>query len=280
MIVVPKRYSYCEAYLVLRCGFHCPWCINVHGELKRNRKELSGREWVIGLNNLKIDGLPVTLGGGEPTMHPAFFDILNNVNQKFDLLTNASFDLKKFLKRTNPDMFYVGGEAYYKSIRISFHPGQSDAKRIIDASMRLSDAGYSVGIFGTNYPDNLRANNEFAEKARRAGIFFFIRDYLGFYNDRLYGDFFYIDALNGNRKPRMCRTEELLIGPEGDVYQCHKRLYEGNRPVGNILNMAYEIEDVFRPCLEFGTCNECDVKKKLGPDLTKNKCSIEIKGIK
>ena len=277
MIRVPKRYNYIEAYLTLQCNFGCKWCINAHSNLIRKRKELTAREWIIALNNLKTGGLPVTLGGGEPTQHPGFYDILGGVRQKFDLLTNGSFDVGKFLKRTKPEMFFKGSKTYYKNIRISFHPGQSDPDNIISMARRLMKAGYNPGVFGINYPENLHSNNKFTELASRAGVFFFIRDYLGWYKDRLYGDYFYPNGLNGHKKNCKCRTSELLIAPNGNVFRCHTDLYEGVSDVGNVLNMGYQIEDIFRPCARYGTCNECDVKRKLAPDLISSRCSVEIK---
>ena len=277
MITVPERWSYIECYLTLRCSFGCRWCINASNiNLIRKRKELTAREWIIALNNLDTHGLPVTLGGGEPTMHPEFYPVVNGTEQKFDLLTNGSFDVSKFLKNTKPDQFYKSKEKHYKSIRISFHPGYSEQEKILNVAKRLNDAGYSAGIFGTSYPENLRFNNEFTEMASMAGIFFFIRDYLGWYENRLMGDYYYPNALNGHKKKCKCRTSELLVDPTGTIYRCHADLYEEKMAIGNILNMAFDLTDEFMPCDRYGTCNFCDIKRKLGPDLKSSRCSVEI----
>ena len=194
-------------------------------------------------------------------------------------LTNGTFDLDYFLRKTTTKMFTSKEDTSYKSIRISYHPGQSKPDQIIKVTKALNDAGYRVGIFGTSHPSNLRANIEFTEMAYKAGVFFFIRDFLGFYQDHLYGDFYYPKGLNGNKKKCECRIQELLVGPDGLVYRCHKDLYEDVNPIGSILDMSFEIEDIFRSCNNYGICNECDLKRKMSPDLKTSKCSIEIKEI-
>jgi radical SAM protein with 4Fe4S-binding SPASM domain len=83
--------------------------------------------------------------------------------------------------------------------------------------------------------------------------------------------------LNGNKKNCLCRAEDFLIGPEGDIYRCHRDLYDGSGELGNILNITYEVKDDFIPCSNYGLCNPCDVKLKLSKDLITSKCSVEIK---
>lgn len=278
MITIPERYTYAEMYLTLRCNFSCHWCINRHTGVKRLRPELTGREWVAGLKNIKSH-IPITLGGGEPTLHPDFYRIVNDLSSvhTFDLLSNGSFDVNEFLEKTTPSMFTIR-EPEYKSIRLSYHAGYTDPSQIVNTARTLQDNGYSVGIFGLNHPHNLSKNIAMTQKALSSGIFFFIRDFLGYFEDKLYGYYMYPGALNGNRKKCKCRIQEMLVGPDGNVYRCHRDLYEPAGEIGNILNVAFDITDEFRPCSNLGLCNPCDIKKKSNPDLTTPKCSVEIEG--
>jgi len=59
-----------------------------------------------------------------------------------------------------------------------------------------------------------------------------------------------------------CRTTELLIDPGGDVFRCHRDLYSGETPIGNILDPEFYIDEGFRECDSYGFCNPCDVKLK------------------
>ena len=277
-MIVPERFSYIEVYLTLRCSFSCPYCINGHTGVSRKRKELSAREWRMALNGIATHGIPITLGGGEPTMHKEFYGIVEGLRPdlRIDLLSNGSFDTDEFVRRIPPERF-TQQDPEYKAIRLSFHPRISDQKNLVQQAALLTRQKYPVGIFGLNHPNNLAYNVTMTEACRERGVFFFIRDFLGYYDDRLYGYYKYSSALNGNRKRCQCRIQELLIGPDGNVYRCHRDLYEGAGEIGNVLNMALELTDDFRPCDNCGLCSPCDIKLKLGPDLTTSKCSVEIK---
>jgi MoaA/NifB/PqqE/SkfB family radical SAM enzyme len=278
MIIIPERYSYCEIYLTLRCQFACPYCINQHTGVSRSRKELTAREWCIALNNIESH-IPLTFGGGEPTMHKEFYEIVERLRpeHKIDLLTNGEwFEIEEFTDRIMSNRFTNKGNDY-KAIRISYHPKKTNRNKVVERAAILQNMGYPVGIFGLNHPDNLKANIEMTELCRQRGVFFFIRDFLGYYNDLLFGYYKYPAALNGNKKQCECRSEELLVGPDGNCYRCHRDLYAGTGEIGNLLNMAFEIKDEFRPCDNFGSCNPCDVKEKIKSDLTTSKCAVEIK---
>jgi len=282
VIHIPERYSYVECYITLRCNMNCHYCINAHGSVLRKRRELSAKEWCLGLNRLNLNGRPLTIGGGEPTIHREFYKLVDGLNDnvRIDLLTNLiKLDLDEFTENI-PASRFSHKSPEYKSIRASFHPASMDMHSLAEKAKILNERGYPVGIFGLNHPENLAANVEMTEVCSKAGVYFFVRDFLGFYDDMLYGYYKYRSALNGNRKDCECRSEEMLIGPDGLVYRCHRDLYEDEGSIGDILNIAFDIEDKFRPCANYGLCNPCDIKLKLKPDLTTaNKCSVEIKGV-
>jgi hypothetical protein len=279
MIKIPAHYSYIEAYLTFRCNLKCSYCINAHSGIKRARKEMTAREWIIGLNNIDTGNRPITIGGGEPTTHPGFYDIINNLRPdiKIDLLTNGQFDLKEFVSRCRPERFSNSESGYYKSIRISFHPAYMDKTDLVSRAKYLIERGFNAGIFGLNHPESLIHNVEMTDICSKAGVYFFVRDFLGFYDDRLYGYYKYPNALNGNRKKCLCRAEDFLIGPEGNTYRCHRDLYANEGEIGSIMNISYQVDDKFIPCENYGACNPCDIKMKLKPSLGESKCAVEIR---
>jgi hypothetical protein len=67
------------------------------------------------------------------------------------------------------------------------------------------------------------------------------------------------------------------MGSAGSIYRCHSDLYEGRAPVGNILDPAFQIQEVFRLCDYFGHCNPCDVKLKTNRFQQFGHTSVEIK---
>ncbi|HPP86773.1 MAG TPA: radical SAM protein, partial [bacterium] len=67
------------------------------GNLKKIQT-LSDADWIKALNRLELkQDLPITLQGGEPTLHKDFYYIINNLREdiKIDILTNLKFDVKK-----------------------------------------------------------------------------------------------------------------------------------------------------------------------------------------
>ncbi len=282
MIKLPKSYTYAEAYLTLRCNLNCSYCINNVSDVKRKRKELNVEEWVGALNKINFGEVPLTLGGGEPTIHKGFFKILEklNPNIKIDLLTNLQFDVDEFIDKVDVNRFNKIKNPAYRSIRASYHIESMDPNELVLKVKKLQDNGFSIGIFGLNHPKNLEENMQMSELTRKEQIYFFVKDFLGEYENNIFGHFRYPDAIKGKKKNCECKINEFLIAPDGDVYRCHRDLYHNENPTENILNPNFEIKDIFRSCNEYGGCNPCDVKEKANRFLKAGNCSVEIKNIK
>ena len=259
---LPEEFNYAEAYLTLRCGLGCSYCINNVDGVRRSRPELSADEWIAGLNKIDFGDTALTLGGGEPTMHPEFFDIVDGLDAKINLLTNLQFDIPEFLKRVKPSDFKQSDYPAYRSIRVSYHHPKHNPSELIGKVRALQDNGFSVGLFGLTHPDNAGANLMMAELARSAKVLFIPKDFMGDHNGQMYGTYRYPAGLDGVAKQAQCRTSELLLSPEGNIHRCHSDLYHNLNPIGNITG-EYSIEYKFRPCDNYGKCNPCDVKQKV-----------------
>jgi len=275
---LPIRYNYAEAYLTLRCNLGCSYCINDNSGVKRNRKELSADEWAKALNRIDFGETPLTLGGGEPTLYKGFYNLLDKLKPdiQVDLLTNLTFNVDEFIKKTKPERFTQNNIPSYKSIRASFHPEKHNPKDLVDKAAKLQNEGFQIGIFALNHPKNMIKNMEIAELARKNKIYFFIKDFLGWFDGQLFGYYKYPKGLDGDRKLADCRTKELLIAPDGEIYRCHRDLYHAENPVGHLLDENFEIQDVFRPCKNYGLCNPCDLKLKTNRFFQMGNCSVEI----
>jgi len=279
-VKLPSRYNYAEAYLTLRCNLGCTYCINSKsGKVKRDREELSAEQWAEGLNRLYLNGIPLTLGGGEPTLHRDFYKLLGllRTDIDIDLLTNLEFDIEKFIRKIDPRRFNSNNKPAYKSIRVSFHSEKMEREKLIAKTKRMQNAGFNIGLFGLNHPQYIEDNMYMTELARENMIFFFVKDFLGEYKGELFGHYKYPEALDNHPKKAECRTREFLIGPEGNIYRCHRDLYLVKNDVGNITDPDLEINDYFRPCDDYGKCNPCDVKLKTNRFLQMGNCSVEIR---
>lgn len=281
-VKLPAETNYAEAYLTLQCQLNCAYCINELDGGSVDRTELTGEQWTDALNRIDFGKVPLTLGGGEPTLHPDFFDIVNGLNRetKVDLLTHLRLDADRFIRNVSPEKFSTSEIPFYHPIRVSFHPSQTDRQGTIVRARKLIDAGFNLGIFGIMHPESINDNMAMAFECNKADIPFYTKDFLGQYDGKVHGYFKYPQGVDGSARTVECRTKELLIGPNGDVYKCHRDLYKGEFAVGNILDEGFAPKYQFRHCGVYGQCNPCDVKAKTNRHLNGVDCQVEIRSPK
>ena len=275
--MISRQFNYAEAFLTLRCNLGCSYCINDVDGVNRNRKELSAKEWAKSINRFKWD-MPLTFGGGEPTMHKQFYEILNKVKPEvnLELLTNLTFDVNEFVKKTSPERF-TKKDGAYKSIRVSYHPEKHNPAELVEKASILQENGYKVGIFGINHPESMKQNIEFAEMARKKNVYFFIKDFLGEFKGQKFGFLKYPDAVGQKEgKEVLCRTKNITIGPDGNAYRCHRDLYHEQNEIGNITDGHFNFKYRFKPCNDYGLCNPCDIKARANRFLESGDCNVEV----
>jgi hypothetical protein len=267
-----EEHNYVAFFLTLACNLCCPYCINLHSEGSRShqakRQQLGPDQWIQAANRLELrDDLPLTLQGGEPTLHPGFYRLVNEVKPeiKMDLMTNLMFDVEAFI--ANVPAWRFTREAPYASIRVSYHPGQNDINDLIRKTVRLQDAGFRIGLYGIEHPDPglNRHIQEVRERCLTLGLDFRTKEFLGEHNGVMHGTFKYDGCVGAQLMKRCdCRTTELIAGPTGEVYRCHSDLYRGRESFEHILDPGFSEKSIekFRTCDWHGDCNPCDVKVK------------------
>ncbi|MBI5492186.1 MAG: radical SAM protein [Deltaproteobacteria bacterium] len=280
-IVIPGHYNYIAVFLTLACNLSCSYCINRFGSDGFVKKRLSGEDWVKALNRIKSrDDLPITLQGGEPSLHKDFIYILNNVKRELniDVLTNLQFDEDEFISKVDPAR--IKRDSPYASIRVSYHPEVMALDPLVKKVLKLQNAGFSIGIWGVLHPKQEAVVREAQKYCQGLGIDFRFKEFLGEYEGKMYGTYRYNGACDRKyEKTVMCKTTELIAGSDGSVYRCHSDLYEGRPPVGNLTDPEFEIEDIFRICTVCGRCNPCDIKVKTNRFQEYGHTSVEIKDI-
>jgi len=284
---IPKKYKYITTFLTLRCNLSCGFCLNDMDKKTRNSfKELSGKEWVEALNRIESrPEVPITFGGGEPMLHKDFIYILNNLKPSLniDILTNLSYErgIERLLKEVNPNR--VKRDSPYASIRVSYHPEQmGNGEKLVENVKKLQDAGFSVGIWSVLYPskEQLSSIVQMQFRCKDNGIDFRLKEYTGEYKGELYGNYSkYPESVSKKSKSCLCKTSELLIGPNGDVYKCHRDLYEQEFSIGNITDPDFKVEDKYRKCNKYGNCHYCDTKTKTNYKQKLGHASVEIKNV-
>jgi len=145
----------------------------------------------------------------------------------------------------------------------------------------VQQAGFSIGIFSILHPQFRQEVSQAQKRCENLGIDFRTKEFLGEFNGQMYGAYLYPEAVgDGERKRCLCRTSELIIGPDGKFFKCHYDLYKDFPPIGNLLEPDFKIVDIFRECNQFGDCNPCDIKIKTNRFQIYGHTSVEIKDIR
>lgn len=277
-LILPNTYNYFAAFLTFACNLRCSYCINHFEHRIIKRKLTIGKDWVRALNRvISREDLPVTLQGGEPSLHPDFIYIINNLKPQLhiDILTNLGFDLKGFIRKVDPER--IKRESPYASIRVSYHPEQMKIDELIKRVLMLLDKGFSVGIWAVMHPVYEKTILEAQIRCKKLGIDFRLKEFMGEYKKKLFGTYKYEEAcLKKDKKKVLCKTTELLIDCEANVFRCHADLYAGINNLGSLLDPDFIIEDKFRDCVNFGHCNPCDIKVKTNRFQKFGHTSVEI----
>jgi radical SAM protein with 4Fe4S-binding SPASM domain len=308
-IIIPESYKYLGAFLTMRCNLNCSFCLNAFDKSfdRKGFQEISGDQWIEGLNRIQSrPDVPVTLSGGEPSLHKDFIQIIRGIKPTLnrELLTNLQWSretLERFLDNVNPAWF--NRDSKYPAIRASYHPEQmGEGKTLLENALQLQNKGFRVGIYSVQHPssENLQAITQMQFRCRDAGIDFRLKDFTGkFAGKDDFGNTFELTYGNYSKYPGsvfqdktkecLCKPSELLIGPNGDVYRCHRDLFVEEHPVGNIWKTnytecghpyGYQITPGFRGCDKFGQCHPCDVKSKTNNKQQLGHTSVEIKDIR
>lgn len=282
-ITIPQEVNYISAFLTFRCNLSCKYCLNAfEDDFSRKREELSVNQWVEALNRFETN-IPITFTGGEPFVHKDFINIIKNLKPELgiDILTNLysnsdsySKNLERFVSEINPKR--INRNIPYPNIRVSYHPEQMKNPDLLIANVKkLMNAGFRAGIFAVNspYPKDAAIITQMQFRCLNEGVDFRIKDFVGLYEEEdrfgepfsiLYGKYSrYPDAaFQEKTKKVLCRTPELLISPNGDVFKCHRDLYAREFPISNLTNSNFKAEYMFRKCDKYGNCHPCDVKVK------------------
>lgn len=279
-INIPLTYNYIGVFLTFACNLACSYCINYFETNLIKRKIISGEDWVRLLNRINSrPDLPVTLQGGEPTLHPDFIYIVNNLKPQLhiDVLTNLMYDIDRFMQSVDPQR--IKRSSPYASIRVSYHPETMKLNETVEKVLKLLDKGYSVGIWSVLHPYYKEHILKAQAECQAKGIDFRTKEFLGEYKNILYGTYKYEGSCSKKalNKKALCKTTEFLIDSQSDIFRCHHDLYSGVDSIGSLYDGDFQIQDIFRPCDYFGFCNPCDVKVKTNRFQKFGHTSVDIK---
>ena len=272
MIII--NYNYIAVFLTFACDNDCPYCITRLDGLVQ-KETIPAKNWIDLFNSMEIIGdVPLTFQGGEPTLHPEFYQIVNGIdlkNKSLNLMTNLNFDPQEFMKAVNPDIF--NRKAPFPSIRVSYHIEQIERDIIIDKVKIMTDKGYGIGLYMLDHPNNQKEIKKIRKTCQKLGIDFRLKDYLDKNIEASKIRYHFNEDTLVH-----CRNSDLIIGPDLNVYKCHYDLYTNKVPLFNLKNSQMDsVEPIWTTCSYPTRCNPCDMKIKNDRYQQWGYCSVEIK---
>ncbi|MFA5089961.1 MAG: radical SAM protein [Candidatus Omnitrophota bacterium] len=285
--------SYFGVFLTLACTFKCDYCvqkISLPNQPIAHYPLVSGKEWVDALNSITgrvkrrffrpAKRKKISITGGEPTLHPDFVYILNNLDRNWNITVTSNF--------TSP--FFSGNAAqlrqirkrYYLKFNGSFHFLYTPLDKFIENMLKVKKTGFKVHtIFIVGHPGHMEEIQRYKKELLKAHPLVKVQRFLGYYQGKLYpckegydinyqqedGIYNYQDYTEGfsqkEKRPVYCRMNKVLFSPSGDMYNCHYKLYTGHgEKMGNIFakNLHIVLPGGFFLCQDYGFCNPCDAE--------------------
>lgn len=290
IINAPFNY-YFGVFLNLSCSLPCEYCVQKISlpEVQIARYPIvSGKSWVEALNSIagrtkkRFLRLPkrkkISITGGEPSLHPDFAYILNNLDNDWKITVTSNF--------TSP--FFDKDIKSIKSIRrrgnlkfnASYHFRYTPIEKFIENVLKVKKCGHAVhSLFIVAHPAYMDEIREYKQKLLKIHPVVKLQRFFGRYNGILYPSEnaydvvceqedgirnyeAYREGFNQKGKQDMyCRMKKVLFAPNGDIYNCHYKLYTAHKDkFGNIFDedVYTVIPEEFFLCHDYGFCNPCD----------------------
>lgn len=279
-------------FLNLDCNLHCHYCIqriSLPAKPVANYHTRNGKEWVEALNAIsgrtqkrflrrrRIKKLSIL--GGEPTVYPDFLYVINNLDKNWKITVTSNFDSPFFEQDLN----------FFKQIKNkqrlrfngSWHFIHTPLERFIANFQKLKGAGILVHtLFLVAHPAYLNKVLDYKKELARIHPRVKLQRFLGFHQGSLYPQEAGCEKVEKEQKDGIanyrlyrrafgqrqaaavfCHSDKVLIAPNGNIYNCHYKVYTGHKDkLGNLFDQQVQVriprEYFF--CRDFGFCNPCD----------------------
>jgi len=253
--------------LTRSCNYNCSWCnqrydmnkpmytMSEAGRKIVDNKLRPGKDWINGLNKFpyKAQYQRLIISGGEPSIHPDFFEIISKIKGYREILltTNLSFDVSKLINICQENNAKI-------TVQPSFHFEFADFNVFLE-KMKLLD---KYEMLSRSIPASIvelldrEEPYRFRRKFNQHGYNVALYEFEGYYKGR----FNYSDKKGfGSLKktgPVICYSTANCVKPTGDIVFCPTDEYNTNAVTyGNICDACYEEVDIKRTCCNYGKCH-------------------------
>ncbi|MDO5574209.1 MAG: radical SAM protein [bacterium] len=183
-LFIPKRQSDTGRYrspinatllLTYRCNFHCVYCYNNSGPAQS--EQLGTSDWLEVIRQLseETDCQSIYLSGGEPLIHPGFFEILaagRRAGMMMDFTTNGSLiDDEAVQRLVDLGIGYVrvSLDSPYAKMHHQLTQTKDTFEKVTHAIEAMAKAGITLGTKGILYDGNYKDAEELTRFAHSLG---------------------------------------------------------------------------------------------------------------
>ena len=256
-----------NVFLTQGCNYNCSWC-NQRQDLSKpaydmgdfprlvvDNKMRLGQEWINGLNKFpyKEQYDKLFFIGGEPSLHPDFFNIVSRVKgyRSKILVTNLSFDVRALIEACkDSDSSLIVQPSY----QFEFADFDEFIKKIkLLRKHRMLSNFIPVSL--VDLPDRSE-QHELKRRFKEQGFNALLFEFEGYYKGRF--DYADINGFGSKdlRRDMTCFSACNCIKPNGDFVFCLTDIYDKNcKYYGNICNNDYEGIPIKRNCKRYGKCH-------------------------
>lgn len=259
--------KFLEISLTRSCNYNCSWCnqrydltkpmYNMRDSARRIFKNTlrSGQEWIEGLNSNpgKSEYDRLVFSGGEPSLHPDFFDIVSKVKdyRSVIVVTNLSFDISKLINACRDSNSHVIVQPSFHFEFVAFEPFVKKMKAL-DKYHLLSNF---IPVSIVDLPDR-KEPRDYKKKFKQEGYTASIYKFEGYYD----GKFIYSDVKGfgslGECRSVSCSSSVNFACPNGDVVFCPSDTYSNEvKTYGNICDKISTVVPDQRNCDRYGACH-------------------------
>jgi hypothetical protein len=214
-----------------------------------------GWEWIEGLNAYpyKDEYDKIIFSGGEPSLHPDFFEIVAKVKgfKSKVVVTNLSFDVKRLIDACRAAKSRI-------IIQPSFHFEYAVFESFVDKMRKLESnnmLSHFIPASVVDLPDR-KEPEDFKKRFKKEGFNISVYKFEGYYKGKFdYADIKGFGSLGGCRKV-YCSSSCHFACPNGDIVSCPSDTYtKGVQTYGNICDKKYENIEPRRICDRYGSCH-------------------------
>jgi len=273
--------KFIDFIITQKCTYKCRYCSQSKNETKdtKDANETTILNFLNFLDTINND-YEIAITGGEALLHPLFFKLIKEIKNKgfkINLITNLSFDIKKYQK-----IFDLLNESLNR-FDISFHLDEiadfdiflDKLNKIINLKPTTTKTAFLIPVYNINQ-----------EKERKIDLIIKTAQKKHIEYDFQHIHFFDKYKKNSDTEQKFIKNKPLksfsklcysgcysaVIYENGEIYRCYSSRFLKSNYLGNINDKNFKLNNKPIPCsLNFCTCP----KPKIYNQILNQRCLIK-----